>query len=136
MLFDLLTHILDIALPIILGYLIWVLKEERTERKANTLGLKEILGYMIDRWYSEIMLQGYITTDQRNTIEGVYKAYSANKGNGARKAKWEEIKKVKIDDTKPNVSIYFDLAKEKFQRDHCPEKEDIKKDDTKKDNEK
>ena len=44
MLFNLLTHILDIALPIVLGYLIWVLKEERTERKANTLGLKEILG--------------------------------------------------------------------------------------------
>ena len=121
MLFDLLTHILDIALPIILGYLIWVLKEERTERKANTLGLKEILGYMIDRWYSEIMLQGYITTDQRNTIEGVYKAYSANKGNGARKAKWEEIQKIKIDDTKPNTSIYFDLVKEKFQRDNCIE---------------
>lgn len=117
MLFNLLTHILDIALPIVLGYLIWVLKEERTERKANTLGLKEILGYMIDRWYSEILLQGYITTDQRNTIEGIYKAYSANKGNGARKAKWEEIKKIKIDDTKPNVSIYFDMIKEKVEHD-------------------
>lgn len=117
MLFDLLTHMLDIALPIVLGYLIWVLKEERTERKANTLGLKEILGYMIDRWYSEILLQGYITTDQRNTIEGIYKAYSANKGNGARKAKWEEIKKIKIDDTKPNVSIYFDMIKEKVEHD-------------------
>lgn len=117
MLFNLLTHILDIALPIVLGYLIWVLKEERTERKANTLGLKEILGYMIDRWYSEILLQGYMTTDQRNTIEGIYKAYSANKGNGARKAKWEEIKKIKIDDTKPNVSIYFDMIKEKVEHD-------------------
>ena len=129
MLFELLTHILDIALPIILGYLVWVLKEERSERKANTLGLKEILGYMIDRWYSEIMLQGYITTDQRNTIEGVYKAYSANKGNGARKAKWEEIQKIKIDDTKPNTSIYFDLAKEKFQRDNCIENKKDNSDD-------
>lgn len=117
MLFNLLTHILDIALPIVLGYLIWVLKEERTERKANTLGLKEILGYMIDRWYSEILLQGYMTTDQRNTIEGIYNAYSANKGNGARKAKWEELKKIKIDDTKPNVSIYFDMIKEKIEHD-------------------
>lgn len=129
MLFELLTHILDIVLPIILGYLIWVLKEERSERKANTLGLKEILGYMIDRWYSEIMLQGYITTDQRNTIEGVYKAYSANKGNGARKAKWQEIQKIKIDDTKPNTSIYFDLAKEKFQRDNCIENKKDNSDD-------
>lgn len=114
---DFVFTIINVALPIILGYLVWVLKEERTERKANTLGLKEILGYMIDRWYSEILLQGYITTDQRNTIEGIYKAYSANKGNGARKAKWEEIKKIKIDDTKPNVSIYFDMLKEKVEHD-------------------
>ena len=35
---------------------------------------------MIDRYYSEITLQGYITTDQRNTIEGVFVAYAANKG--------------------------------------------------------
>ena len=114
---DFVFTIINVALPIILGYLVWVLKEERTERKANTLGLKEILGYMIDRYYSEVMLQGYLTTDQRNTIEGIYKAYSANKGNGARKAKWEEIKKIKIDDTKPNVSIYFDMIKEKIEHD-------------------
>ena len=33
-------HILDIALPVILAYIVWLLKEERTERKANNLGMK------------------------------------------------------------------------------------------------
>lgn len=96
--------VVEIALPIILGYLVWLLKEERKERKANTEGMKEILGYMIDRWHEEFILQGYVTTDQRNTFEGVYKAYAANKGNGAREAKWREVQQMRIDDTKSSLS--------------------------------
>lgn len=104
---EVITHIVDIALPIILGYLVWLLKEERKERKANTQGIREILGYMIDRWHEEFILQGYVTTDQRNTFDCVYKAYAANKGNGARKAKAEEVSKLHIDDTKSGVSPYL-----------------------------
>lgn len=118
----LLYDIFTIALPILLGYLIWLLKEERGERKeikseqnATTLGIKEILGYMIDRYYSEIMLQGYITTDQRNTIEGVFIAYAANKGNGARKKKYEELMKMRIDDSKPNTSLYYQMLEKQYK---------------------
>lgn len=101
---EILKLVVEIALPIVLGYLVWLLKEERKERKANTEGMKEILGYMIDRWHEEFILQGYVTTDQRNTFEGVYKAYAANKGNGARKAKWDEVQHMRIDDTKSSLS--------------------------------
>lgn len=113
------AHILDIALPVILGYLVWLLKEERKERKANTHGMREILGYMIDRWYEEFMLQGYITTDQRNTFEGVYTAYAANKGNGAREAKWKEVQKLHIDDTKTGMSLYLQMVIEQQKRKKC-----------------
>lgn len=116
------THIVDIALPLILGYLIWLLKEERKERKANTHGMREILGYMIDRWYEEFMLQGYITTDQRNTFEGVYNAYAANNGNGARKAKWAEVQKLHIDDTKSSVSLYLQMVMDQRK---CHENEGV-----------
>lgn len=113
---EIVTHIIDIALPVILGYLVWLLKEERNERKANNLGMKEILGYMIDRWYEEFMIQGYITTDQRNTFEDVYKAYAANKGNGARKSKWQEIEKLHIDDTKSGASLYLQMVIDQRER--------------------
>ena len=113
---QIILHIIDIALPIILGYVIWLLKEERKERSATNLGMKEILGYMIDRWYEEFLLQGYVTTDQRNTFEDVYKAYAANKGNGARKAKWEEVEKMHIDDTKSGMSPYLELVIEQKEK--------------------
>ena len=115
---EFLTHIVDIALPIVLGYVVWLLKEERAERKANNLGMKEILGYMIDRWHEEFILQGYVTTEQRNTFDDVYKAYAANKGNGARKSKWEEVQKMHIDDTKSGASPYLQMV-----LDHKKEKE-------------
>lgn len=104
---DVLKLIIEIALPIVMGYLVWLLKEERKERKANTEGIKEILGYMIDRWYEEFIIQGYVTTDQRNTFESVYKAYAANRGNGARASKWHEVEKIHIDDTKSGASLYL-----------------------------
>lgn len=114
---EIIMHIIDIALPIILGYVVWLLKEERKERNATNLGMKEILGYMVDRWYEEFMLQGYITTDQRNTFDDVYKAYAANKGNGARLAKWKEVQAMHIDDTKSGVSPYLKLVIE-HQKQH------------------
>lgn len=104
---EIITHIVDVALPVILGYVVWLLKEDRTERKANTLGIKEVLGYMLDRWHQEYMMQGYITTEQRNTFESVYKAYAANKGNGARAAKWHEIEQLHVDDTKSDISPFL-----------------------------
>lgn len=109
---EIITHTIDIVLPILLGYVVWLLKEERTERRANTAGMKEILGYMLDRWYEEYMLQGYITTEQRNTYDSVYKAYSANKGNGARETKWLDVKKLHVDDTKSEMSPYLQLVLE------------------------
>lgn len=113
---EIVTHVIDIALPIILGYLVWLLKEERSERRANMLGMKEILGYMIDRWHEEFIIQGYVTTEQRNTLEGVYKAYSANKGNGARAAKWHEIERLPLDDTKSSISPYLQFYLENHKK--------------------
>lgn len=114
---NIIMHIIDIVLPVLLGYVVWLLKEERKERCATNLGMKEILGYMIDRWYEEFELQGYITTDQRNTFEDVYKAYAANKGNGAREAKWHAVEKMHIDDTKSGMSPYLQMLIE--QKNKC-----------------
>lgn len=117
--YTVIMHIVDIALPILLGYVVWFLKEERKERKANSMGMKEILGYMIDRWHEEFLLQGYVTSEQRNTFDDVYKAYAANKGNGARKTKWEEVQRLHVDDTKSGMSPFLQLYLE-----HVKEKEE------------
>ena len=105
----------EVSLPIILGYIVWELKENRKERKANIQGMKEILGYMLDRWYEEFKLRGSITTEQRNTFESAYKAYAANKGNGAREKKWHEVEEMTIDDTKSSVSPFLEFYLEQHK---------------------
>lgn len=118
---EIVMHIVDIALPILLGYVVWFLKEERKERKANSMGMKEILGYMIDRWHEEFILQGYVTSEQRNTFDDVYQAYAANKGNGARKTKWEEVQRLHVDDTQSGMSPFL-----KLYLDHVQEQKNCK----------
>lgn len=113
---DIIIHIIDIVLPILLGYLVWMFKEDRKDRKAANLGMKEILGYMIDRFYEEFILQDSITSDQRNTFDGIYKAYAANNGNGARKTKWQEVQKMHIDDTKSGISPYLKMMIEQSKQ--------------------
>lgn len=122
MITEIIKLVIEITLPVLLGYLVWLLKEERKERKANTQGMKEILGYMIDRWHEEFVLQGYVTTDQRNTFEGVYIAYAANKGNGAREAKWKEVQQMRIDDTKSSLSpiLLFYLEQKQAMKEKGP----------------
>lgn len=115
---DAILIIIEISLPIILSYIVWELKENRKERKANTQGMKEILGYMIDRWYEEFKLRGSITTDQRNTFESAYKAYAANHGNGAREAKWHDVEKMPIDDTKAGISPFLEFYLEQHKTPH------------------
>lgn len=114
---DFLMTTYTIALPVVLGYIVWLLKEQKETRNANSQGIKEILGYMIDRIYDEVVFQGYITTDQSNLLEGVYKAYEKLHGNGTRKHKYEYCKSVQIDDTHGSVSpyaqVYFDTVKSK-----------------------
>lgn len=112
---DIILIAVEVSLPIILGYIVWELKENRKERKANTQGMKEILGYMIDRWYEEFKLRGSITTDQRNTFESAYKAYAANHGNGAREAKWHDVEKMSIDDTKAGISPFLEFYLEQHK---------------------
>lgn len=123
---DVIMHAIDIALPILLGYVVWLLKAERSERKANTEGMREILGYMIDRWYEEFMLQGYVTTDQRNTFDNVFAAYAANKGNGARKTKWEEVQHLHVDDTKLGISPYLQLVLDQREKSNKHKAQSVK----------
>ena len=39
------------------------------------------------------------------------------RGNGARKKKYEELMKIRIDDSKPNVSLYYQMLKENYKKD-------------------
>ena len=102
---DLLITGFPIAMTSLCGYIVWMLKEDRAERKANLQGTKEILGYMLDRLFDEIMIQGYATTDQYDLFNSVYNSYHDLKGNGTRTHKFEQVKKMEIKNIQ-GLSVY------------------------------
>lgn len=114
-----LNNAFDYVVVALCGFIIKLLKDEIKERKASNQGMKEILGYMLDRWHEEFILQGYVTTSQRNQFKSVYEAYAANKGNGARESKWKEIQGLHIDDTKSNMSPFLQFYfEQKYKMEH------------------
>ena len=108
---DMLKELLVTAFPIVVtslcGYIVWMLQQDRKERKANSQGTKEILGYMIDRIYDEVSIQEYITTEQSNRLEALFSSYSDLHGNGTRKHKYEVMKKMPIADSMGAVNPFF-----------------------------
>ena len=107
MLKELLVTAFPIVVTSLCGYIVWMLQQDRKERKANSQGTKEILGYMIDRIYDEVSIQEYITTEQSNRLEALFASYSDLHGNGTRKHKYEVMKKMPIDDSMRAVNPFF-----------------------------
>lgn len=105
-----------IALPIILGYIVWILKANKSKElerkkeeearylaeaaksKAQCEGIMLVLRYMLRRYHTEYMFQKHISSDQLSDFEEIYKAYTALGGNSVA-VKWhDDIAKLAIND--------------------------------------
>lgn len=85
-----------IALPIILGYIVWLLKEQKKARDANCEGTKCLLRVKLieyhDRYIEEKQIPSYALD---NWVE-MYNAYIGLGGNGMVKGMNEEIHRLPI----------------------------------------
>lgn len=92
-----------ILLTTIMGYIVWLLKEQRKERiienqkrNANINGTKIILFYMLQKLHTDFRNQGYVTYNQQQAFREIYDAYHVLGGNGYGTRMWEEIKKLEV----------------------------------------
>lgn len=80
-----------IALPIILGYIVWLLKEQKQIRSANSEGTKCLLRVKLIEYHNKYMEKGYIPSYAlRNWVE-MYEAYKRLGGNGMIEGMNKEI---------------------------------------------
>ena len=64
-----------IALPVVLGYIVWLLKEQKKVRSANSEGTKCLLRVKLIEYHDRYMEKGYIPSYAlRNGVER-YEAY-------------------------------------------------------------
>lgn len=127
MITDLILSAFGIMLTAVMGYAIWLLKEQKREkqienqkRDANSQGTRLILFYMLQRLHTEYKHQGFVTYNQRRSFREIYDAYHALGGNGFGTAMWEEVNELEIKNEEVGLSTYaksYLAEKEKITKD-------------------
>ena len=100
---EILLETYTILLPILLGYIVWLLKEQRKSRKAedekrdaNGRGLMLLLRVQLIEYHEEWMERGYVTKHGIQNFIEMYKAYHSLGGNGMVTQLLEEVKELPI----------------------------------------
>lgn len=99
---DILFQTYLIALPIILtsslGYVVWLLKEQKRDRNANSKGTMLLLRVQLIEYHQEWIKRGYITKHGLENFIEMYESYHELGGNGMVTHLREEVEKLQIRD--------------------------------------
>lgn len=97
---DFLMQTYTIALPIVLtsllGYLVWVLKEQKKDRDANSKGTMLLLRVQLIEYHEKYMRLKEIPSYAYQNFDEMYNAYHALGGNGMVTKMYEEIQELHI----------------------------------------
>lgn len=89
-----------IALPIILtalmGYIVWILKNQKKDRDANTKGTMMLLRVQLIEYHDKYMQLGSIPTYAYQNFSEMYSAYHTMGGNGLGTQMFQDIKNLEI----------------------------------------
>lgn len=85
-----------IALPIILGYIVWLLKNQKKDRDANSKGTMLLLRVQLIEYHDKYMALGAIPSYAYDNFVEMYKAYHKLGGNGMITKMYEEIRELHL----------------------------------------
>ena len=82
-----------IALPILLGYIVWLLKKQKKDRDANSRGTMLLLRVQMIEYHDKYCALGSIPSYAYNNFDEMYQAYHELGGNGMIEKMKQESKK-------------------------------------------
>ncbi len=85
-----------IALPILLGYIVWLLQQQKKSRDANSEGTKCLLRVKLIEDHDKYTEKGYIPSYALDNWVEMFNAYVGLGGNGMIKGMNDEIHKLPI----------------------------------------
>lgn len=88
---DFLMQTYKIVLPVLLGYIVYLLKQQKRERDANARGTMLLLRVQLIEYHDKYTSQGYIPSYAYQNFEEMYEAYHDLGGNGMVTKMHEEI---------------------------------------------
>lgn len=81
----------EIVLTAFMGYIVWLLKQQKKERDANSRGTMLLLRVQLIEYHDKYMEQGYIPSYAYQNFCEMYEAYHELGGNGMITKMNEEI---------------------------------------------
>ena len=93
---EILTQTYTIALPVVLGYIVWLLQNQKKDRDANTKGTMLLLRVQLIEYHDKYMKLGEIPSYAYENFEEMYEAYHKLGGNGMITKMKEEIEELHL----------------------------------------
>lgn len=85
-----------IALPIVLGYIVWSLKNQKRSRDANARGTMLLLRVQLIEYHDRYMAAGCIPSYAYENFCEMYAAYHELGGNGMITHMMDEINRLEV----------------------------------------
>ena len=79
------------AVPVILGYIVWILKKQKKDRDANSNGTMMLLRVQLIDYHDRYMAEGTIPSYAYENFCEMYEAYHVLGGNGMITKMFNEI---------------------------------------------
>lgn len=92
--YDFFMQTYTIALPILLGYIVWLLKQQKKSRDANSRGTMLLLRSQLIDYHSKYIKRGSIPSYAYENFIEMYDAYHELGGNGMVTHMKEEIEEL------------------------------------------
>lgn len=92
--YDFLMQTYTIALPILLGYIVYMLKNQKKSRDANSKGTMLLLRVQLIEYHDKYMKRGSIPSYAYENFIEMYEAYHELGGNGMVTHMKEEIEEL------------------------------------------
>lgn len=93
---DILMQTYTIALPILLGYIVWLLKKQKKDRDANSRGTMLLLRVQLIEYHDKYMKMGSIPSYAYENFCEMYRAYHRLGGNGMVTKMKQEIEELHL----------------------------------------
>ena len=108
---ELLLQTYTLVLPIILGYIVWLLKNQKRDRDANSKGTMLLLRVQLIEYHSKYMQIGDIPSYAYENFCEMYEAYHALGGNGMITKMMHEIEELHLKRKVINYGTDYELCK-------------------------
>ncbi len=93
---EILLETYTIVLPILLGYIVWLLKRQNKKRDANSKGTMLLLRVQLIEYHEKWTERGYTTKHGIENFIEMYDSYHALGGNGMVTHLLEEVQELPI----------------------------------------